>query len=114
MSVLKGIRREIKDATGLRIKPEAIGRVIFLVDMGWNNAKIRSYAGKRFLGVEINYSTLTRIKENINFLRPIVCGGKSYSYDPMKELSIRIINIEKEIAIIKSSLINKDTEYVRP
>lgn len=113
MSVLKGIRREIKDATGLQIKPGRITRVIELIDRGWNNSRIRGYEGKNVLGVEINYSTLTRIKENINFLRPIVCGGKSYSYDPMKELSMRIINIEKEIAIIKSSLINKDTKYVR-
>ena len=72
MSILKGIRREIKDATGLQIKPGRITRVIQLIDRGWANSRIRGYEGQHALGVEINYSTLTRIKKNSTTLRSIL------------------------------------------
>jgi len=72
LSTLKGIRREIKDATGLQIKPGRMTRVIQLIDRGWDNSRIRGYEGKNALGVEINYSTLKRIKENLTTLKTIL------------------------------------------
>ena len=93
MSTLKGIRREIKDATGLQIKPGRITRVIELIERGWDNSRIRGYEGKNILGVEINYSTLTRIKENFITLKSIL-----EKYNPVKTLSASRDEITDTIA----------------